>query len=212
MKISASFLSIKDNLKENIKKLDQSSIDYLHLDIMDGKFVGNSTYTIDDINYLLENTTKPKDVHLMVSDVIKYIDDFKILNPEYITFHLEAVEDPLLVINYLKNNNIKVGISIKPNTSIETLIPYLSHIDLVLVMSVEPGYGGQEFIVGVTEKIDYLKKIKEKNNFNYIIEIDGGINDDTIKYCNHADIIVVGSYITNANNYQAQIDKLISNK
>ena len=209
MKISASFLSIKENLKENVERLDKTSIDYLHLDIMDGKFVTNKTYTIAEIKYLLQNTTKPKDVHLMVNDVMKYIDDFITINQEFITFHLEAIDNQREVINYLKQYNIKVGISIKPKTNIETLLPYLPLIDLILIMSVEPGYGGQEFIMETTSKIDNLKYLRDQNNYNYIIQVDGGINNKTIKYCQNADIVVVGSYITSRADYQTQIDKLL---
>ena len=209
MKISASFLSIKENLKENVERLDKTSIDYLHLDIMDGKFVTNKTYTIAEIKYLLQNTTKPKDVHLMVNDVMKYIDDFITINPEFITFHLEAIDNQREVINFLKQYNIKVGISIKPKTNIETLLPYLPLIDLILIMSVEPGYGGQEFIMETTSKIDNLKYLRDQNNYNYIIQVDGGINNKTIKYCQNADIVVVGSYITSRADYQTQIDKLL---
>ncbi len=208
MKISASFLSIKDNLKENIELLDQTTIDYLHLDIMDGKFVDNKTYSIDDINYLLSNTTKPKDVHLMVNDVVSYIQKFKKINPEFITFHLEATNNPLDIINYLKQEGIKIGISIKPETSIKELKPYLSLIDLVLIMSVEPGSGGQKFIKEVVPKIDKLNQLRKDNNYNFVIEVDGGINHKTIKLVQNSDIVVVGSYITNSTNYQGQINKL----
>ncbi len=208
MKISASFLSIEENLKKNVEILDKTSIDYLHLDIMDGEFVENFTYTIDEIIPILKNTTKPKDIHLMVNNVIKYVDDFKVLKPKYITFHLEAVQDPKKIIDYIKNNNINVGVSIKPETSIDLLLPYLPIIDLVLIMSVEPGYGGQEFITDIVEKIDNLNTLKKKNNYDYVIQVDGGINNKTIKYCKKADIIVVGSYITNGSNYQEQINKL----
>lgn len=210
MKISASFLSIKNDLKENIEKLDKTTIDYLHLDIMDGKFVNNTTYNIDEIIYLLKNTIKPKDVHLMVSDVLKYIDDFKSINPEYITFHLEAVSNPNKIITYLKENKIKVGLALKPKTKVETILPYLSQIDLVLVMSVEPGYGGQKFISNIISKIDLLKELKAQNNYNYVIEVDGGINIETIKQIKGADIVVVGSYITDSEDYQKQIDNLIN--
>ena len=210
MKISASFLSIKNDLKENIEKLDKTTIDYLHLDIMDGKFVNNTTYNIDEIIYLLKNTIKPKDVHLMVSDVLKYIDDFKRINPEYITFHLEAVSNPNKIITYLKENKIKVGLALKPKTKVETILPYLSQIDLVLVMSVEPGYGGQKFISNIISKIDLLKELKAQNNYNYVIEVDGGINIETIKQIKGADIVVVGSYITDSEDYQKQIDNLIN--
>lgn len=210
MKISVSFLSIKNDLKENIEKLDKTTIDYLHLDIMDGKFVNNTTYNIDEIIYLLKNTIKPKDVHLMVSDVLKYIDDFKSINPKYITFHLEAVSNPNKIITYLKENKIKVGLALKPKTKVETILPYLSQIDLVLVMSVEPGYGGQKFISDIIPKIELLKELKAQNNYNYVIEVDGGINIETIKQIKGADIVVVGSYITDSEDYQKQIDNLIN--
>lgn len=210
MKISVSFLSIKNDLKENIEKLDKTTIDYLHLDIMDGKFVNNTTYNIDEIIYLLKNTIKPKDVHLMVSDVLKYIDDFKSINPEYITFHLEAVSNPNKIITYLKENKIKVGLALKPKTKVETILPYLSQIDLVLVMSVEPGYGGQKFISDIIPKIELLKELKAQNNYNYVIEVDGGINIETIKQIKEVDIVVVGSYITDSEDYQKQIDNLIN--
>ena len=166
--ISASFLSIKDNIKDNIKKLDSTSIDMLHVDIMDGVFVENKTWSIDEVNTLLINTTKPKDVHLMVKDVKKYIDDFKLLNPNYITFHYEAVDNVLEVINYIKELGIKVGLSIKPHTSVDSIKKYLNDIDLILVMSVEPGKGGQKFIENSINKINYLDQLREENNYHYV--------------------------------------------
>ena len=205
--ISASFLSIKDNIKENINKLDQTSIDMLHVDIMDGKFVSNKTFSIDEVKYLLNDTKKSKDIHLMVNDVLKYIDDFKVLNPEYITFHYEAVNNHMDIINYIKSLNIKVGLSIKPNTRVDSILPYLDYLDLVLVMSVEPGRGGQSFIESSIDKINYLYELRKKNNYHYTIEVDGGINDVTCEYCKNADILVIGSFITNGN-YQEQIDKI----
>ena len=208
MKISASFLSIKEDLKNNIKKLDNSNIDYLHLDIMDNIFVPNITWSFNEINELLEGTNKLKDVHLMVKDVIKYIDDYSKLNPEFITFHLEAVDNVLEVINYIKSKNIKVGISIKPNTTVENLLEYLPLIDLVLIMSVEPGFGGQTFIESSLDKIEELYNIRENDSYNYLIEVDGGINSDNIKKLNKCDIAVVGSYITNNNDYNDAIDSL----
>lgn len=208
MKLSASFLSIKNNIKENILKLDKTTIDYLHLDIMDGEFVSNKTWSFEEINDLLKNTTKPYDVHLMVSDVYKYIDDYKTINPDYITFHFEATKDHLEIINYIKKNKIKVGMSIKPNTSVQEIFPYLSQLDLVLVMSVEPGEGGQDFLISTVNKIRLLDEIRKNYEYHYLIEVDGGINDETIQYCMSADIIVVGSYITSSDDYQGQIDKL----
>ena len=208
MKISASFLSIKEDLNNNIKKLDNSNIDYLHLDIMDNIFVPNITWIFNEMNELLEGTNKPKDVHLMVKDVIKYIDDYSKLNPEFITFHLEAVDNVLEVINYIKSKNIKVGISIKPNNNVENLKEYLPLVDLVLIMSVEPGFGGQTFIENSLNKIEELYNIRENNNYNYLIEVDGGINSDNIKKLNKCDIAVVGSYITNKSDYNEAINSL----
>jgi len=205
--ISASFLAIKDNIKENINKLDKTTIDLLHVDIMDGIFVKNKTWDIKEITNLLENTNKPKDIHLMVSDVRKYVNDFKTLQPEYITFHYEAIEDVEDMIKYIKSLNIKVGLSIKPNTEVSLIKPYLKDLDLVLIMSVEPGEGVQKFINSSTQKIDELHTIRKDNNYHYAIEVDGGINDVTIKECVNADILVVGSFITNGN-YQEQIDKI----
>lgn len=210
MKISASFLSIKNDLQGNIKNLDQTNIDYLHLDIMDGKFVSNKTWRFIELKNILNSTNSLKDVHLMVNNVKKYIKKYKKLKPEYITFHLEATKTPLKIINIIKKNGIKVGISIKPDTNVEELRPYLSLIDLVLVMSVEPGRGGQEFITSSIDKINYLDNMRLKNNYKYVIEVDGGINDTNyhLLKSNNVDIIVVGSFITNSNNYQEQIDKL----
>jgi ribulose-phosphate 3-epimerase len=198
--ISASFLSIKDNLKENISKLTKSDIDYLHLDIMDGKFVKNSTYTIDEIKNII-NYDKKLDIHLMVSDVKKYIDDFKCLNPYFITFHYEASCDIMSLINYIKSLNIKVGIAINPNTDVSVIDAYLPYIDLVLIMSVAPGEGGQKFIESSINKIKYLKDERIKNNYNYLISVDGGINDETIKKVK-SDIAVSGSYITNGDIFE----------
>lgn len=208
MKISASFLSIKDNLEENINVLDQTSIDYLHLDIMDGKFVENKTWDFRYIKKILRNTSKKKDVHLMVDDVKRYIKKYVKLKPEIITFHIEASSNPFEMIKMIKEKGIKVGISIKPNTSVDAIIDYLPYIDVVLVMSVEPGKGGQEFISSSVNKIQNLNKLREENNYNYLIEVDGGINNNTIKLIDSADLAVVGSFITNSSNYQEQIDKL----
>ena len=195
MKISASFLTI-DNI-DNVNKLVNCDIDYLHLDIMDGIFVDNKNEVLE-VPHI-----KPLDIHLMVSDVYKYIDKYKTLNPLYITFHYETGVDILSVINYIKKFNIKVGLSIKPSTKVEEIIPYLPYLDLVLVMSVEPGKGGQSFIM---DSIDKIKKLKELKG-DYVIEVDGGINDSTIKYVNNADIVVVGSYITSGN-YEERIKNL----
>ena len=208
MKISASFLSIKEDLKNNIKKLDNSNIDYLHLDIMDNIFVPNITWSVEEIEDLLNDTKSKKDVHLMVKDVISYIDEYTKINLEFITFHFEAATNVLDIINYIKKKNIKAGLSIKPNTKVEEILKYLPFIDLVLVMSVEPGFGGQAFIPDSINKIEELYNIRKNNNYNYVIEVDGGINSSNIKDLDKCDIVVVGSFITNNSDYNKAISEL----
>lgn len=197
MKISTSILGIKENLEEKIKILEKSNTDLIHLDIMDNIFVDNYS----DFSNLKIN--KNKDIHLMVQSVLPYVDLYSNLNPEYITFHYETgnVQEK---INYIKEKKIKVGLSIKPNTKVEEIVPYLNQIDLVLVMSVEPGHGGQAFLPIAVSKVDQLVNLREKNNYSYLIEVDGGINPTTAKDLN-ADILVVGSYITSSDDYQKRI-------
>lgn len=205
MKISASMLGIKENRKENIELLTKTSIDYLHLDIMDGKFVTNYT-DIEEIKSVINNNKKI-DIHLMVLDVYKYIDEFKYLKPEFITFHYELDCDIISIINYLKKLNIKVGLSICPQTNVEVLNPFLDMIDLVLIMSVNPGLGGQKFIENSISKIDYLDRLRKEKNYTYQIEVDGGINNETINLIKNVDIAVIGSYLTNGN-YEENLEKI----
>ena len=164
MKVSTSILSIKDNFNDNIKILDNSGTDYIHLDIMDGRFVTNKTWNYDDIKDVLKDLSTPLDIHLMVSDLDYYISTFSQLKPNNITFHLEATKNISKYINMLHDKNINVGLAIKPNTDINLILPYLKDIDLVLVMSVEPGAGGQKFIESSCDKIKVLKEIKRRRN------------------------------------------------
>lgn len=209
VKVSTSILSIKENLLDNIKKINNTTSDFIHLDIMDGIFVNNKTYTFDEIEEIYKITNKPLDVHLMVQEPLKYIEEYKKINPSYITVHYE-VPNYIDCIREIKKNNIKAGISIKPNTKVQDIFNILNEVDLVLIMSVEPGFGGQEFISNSINKINELKKYIDENNLDVLIEVDGGINDETSKKCVGAgtDILVSGSFITNSDNYQVQIDKL----
>lgn len=206
--ISTSILTIKENLKENIHKLDSTKTDFLHIDVMDGMFVPNNSVALDVYEELLKDISTPLDVHLMVKNVKDYINLYAKLNPLIITFHYEAVSNHLEIIDYIKSLNIKVGMSIKPATKVEEIVSLLPYLDLVLVMSVEPGYGGQEFIYDSHIKINELDKIRKEKNYAYLIEVDGGVNDITSKLCKNADILVVGSFITDSENYQLQIEKI----
>lgn len=201
--LSVSILGI--NEKENITKLDKLKPDYLHIDIMDGQFVENITWKYNEIEKLLKNTTTKKDIHLMVKDVKTYIDEYINLNPEIITFHYEATDKPLEMIKYIKSKKIKAGLSIKPETEVNKIKDLLKGVDLVLVMSVEPGLGGQKYIENSTNKINQLKEIKQEKNYDYLIEVDGGINNETKLKAKNADILVVGSYITKSDNYENKI-------
>ena len=204
--LSVSILGIKEKFNENIQRLDSLNVDYLHIDVMDGKFVENKTWEYNEIEPLIKNTKVKKDIHLMVYDLKEYIDSFIKLKPDIITFHYEATDEHMKFINYIKSHNIKVGISIKPNTEVGRIRHLLEYVDVVLVMSVEPGAGGQKYIENSTSKINELKELKEKYGYNYLIEVDGGINNETKEKARNADILVVGSYITN-NDYEEKINE-----
>ena len=204
IKISTSILSSTDRYN-SIKKLNNSNTDYIHIDTMDGIFVPNTQMNIDEIIKLEKISTKPLDIHLMVDNPEIYINELQNKNIEYITIHIEINKDIDNIINKIKSYGYKVGLSIKPNTNISTIIPYLDKIDLVLIMSVEPGFGGQEFIPSTLEKAKQLRKI----NKSIIIEMDGGIKDTNINQLkDHIDIAVVGSYITKKENYNQAINNL----
>ena len=206
MEIGISILDVHD--KEKLQLLNKLDNKYLHLDIMDGIFVSNTTPPFDVIK---ENTLifdKKIDIHLMVQDVDKYIDTYSILKPDYLTFHIEINQDINKLIDKLHNLNIKVGLAIKPNTDINTLIPFINKIDLVLLMSVEPGLGGQKFLDQTTERLKQLVTLKNKYQVSFKIEVDGGININNIKDIKEADMIVVGSYITKSLDYKKSLNNI----
>ena len=204
MILSTSFLMIQNDQKK-IEQVNEYT-DYVHYDIMDGVFTDKATNNCNDLLAVTKNVNKPKDVHLMVIDIKKYTDIFSKINPNYLTFHLEATDNPREIIDYIKSKNIKVGIAINPQTAAENLVPYLADLDLVLVMSVEAGAGGQTFI-DISDKIKFLANYRQQNNLNYIIEVDGGINPEVIDKVKNADMVVVGSFITNGN-IKKQIEKI----
>ncbi len=204
MKVSVSILKERENYLDVIEKLNNSKADYIHIDVLDNTFIKTSSFDIDDFKNIEFN--KKLDIHLMSSNLEKQINDFSLLNPEYISIH-EEVGDTLKYLNKIKNKGIKAGIVINPETDIEKVYPYLEIVDLILIMSVNPGKGGQEFMKSVIGKMQELKEIQDR--YNYVIEVDGGINNDTIKYVsNYVDIAVSGSYITDSIDYDKNIENL----
>lgn len=205
VKIAGSFLKIQSDF-DKIKALD-GVCDYIHYDVMDGQFTERPTLAIEKMKDVVAQLKKPIDVHLMVMDNIKYIDEVADLKPSYITFHLESTDKASQIIDYIHSKGIKAGVAINPKTKVEDVMPYLNDVDMVLVMSVKAGAGGQPFI-DITDKIDRLIEYREENSLPYLIEVDGGINDNTIRIVKKADMVVAGSFITDADNYQSQVYKL----
>lgn len=197
MKVSVSILSNSIKPVDIVKKLDNTKADYIHIDIMDGKFVENKTWTVSEIKKITSCSKLPLDVHLMVENPSKYIEEFALLNTNYIAFHYEAVKDIDKMINEIKKYGLKVGIAINPETSEEVVFPYLSRIDEVLIMSVHPGKSGQSFIESTLDKIERLKNEILRQNVKTIISVDGGINDETGSLCvqKGVDTLVSASYI-----------------
>lgn len=202
IKVSTSILTCNNRIQAT-EELNKTNTDYIHIDYMDGIFVDNKEFTIEEIKTLSKISTKKLDIHIMAENPEPIIQELKDLNIEYITIHYEINKPLDKIINLIHNQGYKCGISIKPKTDPKNIIEYFKKIDLVLIMSVEPGKGGQKFIP------DVLNKIKELKQNNLIIEIDGGINDTNIEELkNIVDIVVVGSYITNSSDYNKQINNL----
>ena len=211
MKISVSYLSSKYSKEDTIRLIEATDADYIHVDLMDGGFVPTKNFTIPEVLSLLEKHIKPLDIHLMVFDPIIYISDLAKLKPKYITFHVEATKDIVKTIEEIRKQGIGVGLSIKPNTDLYELMPYLSLVDLVLLMSVEPGAGGQEFISSSVERLKELLEYRRQNNLSFQIVMDGGINKDTIKQVADLDIVVSGSFVCKSDHYQERINELKNN-
>ncbi len=198
--ISPSVLSADfADLKGQIEHLNASKAEWVHFDVMDGHFVPNLTFGPDILKVFAQRCTKKLDVHIMVDNPLKTLDYFKGNDIYMMTFHEEAVNDNTLipVIEKCRRLGFKVGISIKPATRCEDLLGILDKVDMVLVMSVEPGFGGQKFMPNSLEKLDWLHNYRVENNLNYLLEIDGGINEETGKAAveHHCDVLVAGSYV-----------------
>lgn len=207
MELSVSILNSKDKL-EMIKILNNADVSYIHLDVMDGVFVSQKTLSVEEIENLAKDSIKKLDVHLMVQDPLSYIEYIKDLkNIEYITIHLEIDRDIKEILTKIKAYGFKAGLSIKPNTDINDLIPYIDDVDLILVMTVEPGLGGQPFILSSIDRVKEIKELVKDKDIK--LEVDGGINNDTIRKVASADIAVVGSYITKSDDPVSKINSLL---
>ncbi|QDK44749.1 ribulose-phosphate 3-epimerase [Bdellovibrio sp. ZAP7] len=183
------------NLEKEVKAIAAAGADWAHVDVMDGHFVPNLTIGIPVVKALKKVSPIPLDVHLMITEPEKYVADFIKAGADYLTIHVEATKDPASVLRQITALGAKAGITLRPGTSIDTVIPLLNLCDLVLVMTVEPGFGGQSFMHGQIAKISRLRQEISKQNLNCLIEVDGGINAETAKLCNEADVFVAGSYV-----------------
>jgi len=216
VEVSTSILSVKkDKIIKTIYNLETAKTDYFHIDVMDGKFVENNTIDcmVEYCDYLSNITNIPLDVHLMVSDVNKYIDMFLPYNPNLITIHYEAFKDKNDIIDaldYIKSNNCKAGLSIKPDTNVEEIKDLLSLVHVILIMTVEPGKGGQKLIESTIKKIEAVSQYIKDKELEVLIEADGGINQENAQMLKQAgaEIIVSGTGIINSDNYAETIKKL----
>ena len=210
MEISVSYLSSIYDKKTTIKLIDESKAGSIHSDIMDGVFVPKKNFTALDVVNDLKDVKKTIDIHLMVDDADKYIDELISLKPRTIIFHIESNNNIDSAISKLKDNNIGVGLSINPATDVDKINKYLKDLDMVLVMSVQPGAGGQRFMFDMLDKIELLNNLRKDNKYNYKINVDGGINEYTAIKCRDvgADIIVSGSYVCHQKDFDKQINNL----
>ena len=204
--ISVSFLKSKYSREETIKLIDTSDASLIHVDLMDGEYVPNKNFTLEEIMTLLNKTKKPLDIHLMVKNPLIYIKELVKLKPYIITIHLDGTPNIEETLAYIRNHDIKVGVAINPDESEHIVDKYLDKIDYVLIMSVFHGAGGQKFIPEVLKKFNYLKD-------KFLVGIDGGINDESIKYLKDypLDIVVSGSFICMSDNFNERIHLLEKN-
>ena len=211
MLIAPSLLSCDfSKMGEEIARMDKAGADWMHLDVMDGHFVPNLTFGAPIIKWVRPFSDKPFDVHLMISDPLRYIDDFADAGVDIITFHIESDSDIDKTIDKIKSRGIKAGLVLKPKTPAEEVFPYLDRLDLVLVMTVEPGFGGQSFMADMMPKVEAIKAEINRRGLNVLIEADGGIGDATIAEVARAgvDVSVAGTAVFKAENPSQAIKRL----
>lgn len=196
--LSPSILSADfTKLGEEIETIDNAGAEYIHVDVMDGMFVPSISYGMPVIKSIRKSTGKVFDVHLMISEPIRYIADFAASGADMITVHVEACSDVVATIEKIREHKLKVGITLNPDTPVSAIKPYLNRVDMVLIMSVNPGFGGQKFITSSVDKIKKVKRLRDELNLSYDIEVDGGINIDNLATVLEAgaNVIVAGSAI-----------------
>lgn len=196
--LSPSILSADfTKLGEEIETIDNAGAEYIHVDVMDGMFVPSISYGMPVIKSIRKSTGKVFDVHLMISEPIRYIADFAASGADMITVHVEACSDVVATIEKVREYKLKVGITLNPDTPVSAIKPYLNRVDMVLIMSVNPGFGGQKFITSSVDKIKEVKRLRDELNLSYDIEVDGGINIDNLATVLEAgaNVIVAGSAI-----------------
>ncbi len=205
MKIAPSLLSCDfTELKEEVRRLEEAGVDYLHFDVMDGRFVPNISFGLPILAQLREITELTIDSHLMIEEPERYIEAFAEAGSDIITVHIEATRHIHRAIQQIKQTGKKAGVTLNPGTSVEQLLPVLQEVDLVLVMTVNPGFGGQSFISSMADKIQFLADYRMQHRLDFEIEVDGGVNEQTAAVCRQAgaDVLVAGSYFFGHEDYQ----------
>ena len=196
------------NLSGEIQAVAQGGADWIHVDVMDGHFVSNLTVGASVVKSIRPVTPLPLDVHLMVESPENYIKDFVQAGADYLTIHVEATRDPKAVLNFIRQEGAHPGISLKPATAVDNILPFLDYVDLVLIMTVEPGWSGQVFMRDQLSKARQVRRKIDKMKRTVLLEVDGGVNAQTVGFCMDFDVLVSGSYVFKGDDYLQSIQTL----